>query len=93
MTRIDEGVTRPEASTIEVDGAAVSAYVGESLAAALLAAGQRAFRVTDSGVRGPFCNMGICFECVVEVDGVRVRACMTTVRAGMTVRTGVGGTD
>jgi predicted molibdopterin-dependent oxidoreductase YjgC len=93
MTRIDEGVARPEAFAIEVDGVAVNAYPGESLAAALLAAGRRAFRTTDSGVRGPFCNMGVCFECVVEVDGVRTRACMATVRAAMTVRTGVDGTD
>ena len=91
MTRIDDGVARPEAFTIAVDGAPVAAYAGESLAAVLLAVGIRSFRHTPSGPRGPYCNMGVCFECVVEVDGARTRACMTTARPGMRVRTGVDG--
>ena len=41
-------------------------------------------------MRGPYCNMGVCFECVIEVDGALVQACMTPVRAGMHVATGVG---
>jgi predicted molibdopterin-dependent oxidoreductase YjgC len=87
--RIEKGVTRPEAVTIDVDGEAMPAYPGESVAAALLAGGRRAFRVTEAGLpRGPFCNMGVCFDCLVEVDGRRLRACMTAVRPGMRVRTG-----
>jgi hypothetical protein len=87
--RLSEHVRRPPAVAIEVDGAPVTAFPGESLAAALLAAGRRTFRRARDGTpRGPFCNMGICFDCAVEVDGVAgVRACMTAVRAGMTVRT------
>ena len=87
MARIDEGVTRPPAFAIDVDGTSVPAHPGETVAAALLAAGIRAFRTTDTGPRGPFCNMGVCFECVVEIDGVRVRACMTAAREGMRVST------
>lgn len=77
--------------TITVDGRDVPAYPGEPLAAALLAAGYRAVRRTGGGApRGPYCNMGVCFECVVSVDGVpAVRSCLTDVRAGMRVRTGV----
>ena len=93
MTRIAEGVTRPAAFTIDVDGEAVEAYPGESLAAVLLAGGIRAFRTTASGPRGPFCNMGVCFECLVEVDGALLRACTTAARAGMRVRTGADGAD
>jgi D-hydroxyproline dehydrogenase subunit gamma len=89
MARIERGVTRTEPLTIDVDGMPMTAYAGESVAAVLLADGRRAFRSTAAGPRGPFCNMGVCFECVVEVDGVRSRACMTAVRAGMTVRTGL----
>lgn len=77
-----------------VDGQPVAAYPGETVAAALLAAGFRTFRSgTVGGPRGPVCNMGICFECVVTVDGVtNVRACMTPVRPGMKVeRSGTGG--
>ena len=88
--RVTEHVQRPAAVTIEVDGAPVTTYPGESLAAALLAAGRRAFGRTTSGApRGPFCNMGICYDCAVEIDGVAgVRACMAAVRAGMKVATG-----
>jgi D-hydroxyproline dehydrogenase subunit gamma len=91
-SRIEQGVRRPAAIEIQVDGEATVAVPGESLASALLASGRRAFRRTErrGEVRGPYCNMGVCFECVVEVDGVRTRACMTTVRAGMIVRTAVG---
>jgi predicted molibdopterin-dependent oxidoreductase YjgC len=89
MRRIEDGVWRPEAVTIEVDGETVAAYPGESVAAALLAAGRRTFRMTQTGaVRGPFCNMGVCFDCLVEVDGARARACMTAVQPAMKVRTG-----
>jgi predicted molibdopterin-dependent oxidoreductase YjgC len=89
MSRIEHDVRRPAPVTIEVDGEALAAYPGESLAAALLAAGRRAFRTTAGGEpRGPFCNMGVCFDCLVEVDGeANVRACMTPVREGMRVGT------
>jgi predicted molibdopterin-dependent oxidoreductase YjgC len=91
--RLDDGVTRPAPVAIEVDGSRVDVAPGESLAAALLAAGVRTFRRTPSGApRGPFCNMGVCFDCVVTVDGEScVRACMTAVRAGMRVETGADG--
>jgi aerobic-type carbon monoxide dehydrogenase small subunit (CoxS/CutS family) len=87
--RLGAGVTRPAAVTITVDGEPVAAPPGESVAAALLAAGRRSFGRTRSGApRGPFCNMGVCFECAVTVDGEPgVRACMAAVRAGMAIET------
>ena len=37
--------------------------------------------------RGPFCGMGVCFDCLVTVDGrPSQRACLTKVAAGMDVR-------
>jgi D-hydroxyproline dehydrogenase subunit gamma len=88
MQRIDSGVQRPTPATITVDGRATPAYPGESVAAALLASGHRTFRRSRRGEpRGPFCNMGVCFECVVEIDGARVRACMASVVGGMVVST------
>jgi predicted molibdopterin-dependent oxidoreductase YjgC len=43
--------------------------------------------VVSGEPRAPYCMMGVCFECLVEVDGVpNVQACMTSVREGMTVR-------
>jgi D-hydroxyproline dehydrogenase subunit gamma len=90
-SRIEQGVRRPAAIEIQVDGEATVAVPGESLASALLASGRRAFRRTErrGEVRGPYRNTGVCFECVIEVDGALVQACMTPVRAGMQVATGV----
>ena len=86
---MQDGVARPAVVTIEVDEGAIEAYPGESLATALLASGRHAFRWTSSGApRGPFCNMGVCFDCIVQVEGAgRVRACMTPVTPGMVVST------
>ena len=74
----------------EFDGRTTEALEGETIAAALSAAGVTTFRHTLSGrPRGLFCGMGACFDCVVTVDGrIGQRACMTPVVDGMVV-TGV----
>ena len=61
--------------------------LGENLAAALLVAGIMPFRRTPvSGApRGPFCMMGACFDCLVEIDGVTRQACMLTVTEDMAI--------
>lgn len=79
--------------TLSVDGAPVTARAGDSLAAALLAAGILACRTSavSGAPRGPYCMMGVCFECLVAVDGVGSRqACLTPVRDGMRVETQQG---
>lgn len=86
---------------IEIEGRSVEAARGETVAAAMLAAGLAAFRTTpvSGAARGPFCLMGACFDCLVEIDGVPNRqACMVRVAEGMRVRRmsgarGVGGAD
>jgi D-hydroxyproline dehydrogenase subunit gamma len=72
---------------VVLDGRPVQAYEGETLAAVLLAEGEIATRTTVGGEpRGIFCGMGVCFDCLVVVDGVpNTRACMTWVRDGMRV--------
>ena len=72
---------------ILVDGALVHARAGQSVAAALLACGERILRYTRASgePRGLYCAMGTCFECVVKVDGIIERACMREVRAGMRI--------
>lgn len=87
-----KGRQRGKRVTIRVNGALVAAYTGETLFAALLAAGIRTLRrsVNDPAktARGGFCGMGICQECRVTVDGLPDRrACMTAVREGMEVVT------
>jgi predicted molibdopterin-dependent oxidoreductase YjgC len=76
---------------LTVDGAAVRAPAGQSIAAALLAAGRPALRTSPGGApRGIYCGIGICQECRVHVAGRGiVRACLTPVEAGMNVTTGV----
>ncbi|MDO8775044.1 MAG: (2Fe-2S)-binding protein [Burkholderiaceae bacterium] len=80
---------QPLAVEILVEGRGVPAREGEMLAAALLNAGVVPFRHTPvSGQpRAPLCLMGVCFDCLVEVDGAQnVQSCMVQVRAGMKVR-------
>lgn len=83
------GVRRGAAVTVTVDGEPVQAHLGETIAAALLAhSGLPALRTTVGGnLRGVYCGMGVCFECLVMVDGVpNTRACVTWVRNGMEIR-------
>ena len=78
---------------IVVDGKPVEARLGDSVAAAMLAAGFVASRVTpvSGSARGAYCLMGVCFECIVSIDGVAGRqACLVPVRDGMQVVTGIG---
>jgi D-hydroxyproline dehydrogenase subunit alpha len=72
---------------IDVDGRAVSAEPGQTVAAALIGAGIAVFRRTPTGApRGIFCGMGVCFDCLVTVDGLAgQRACMTPARPGMRI--------
>jgi sarcosine oxidase subunit alpha len=74
------------------DGESVDAYEGETVASALLASGRRILRTSPrrGEPRGMFCGMGVCFDCAMTIDGeVGLRACMTLVRDGMSVETGV----
>jgi predicted molibdopterin-dependent oxidoreductase YjgC len=73
---------------VTFDGRPLDLPAGMTLAAALLAAGVGVLRATPvSGApRGPFCMMGACFDCLVEIDGIRVQACMTEVREGLAIR-------
>ena len=74
--------------TITIDGAPVAAEAGESIAAVLLRQDEiwsRTTPVTESR-RAPYCMMGVCFDCLAEVDGIAsVQTCLTTVRDGMRV--------
>lgn len=87
------GPTKLSTVTLTVDGERVAARDGDTVATALLAAGRLPLRrSTVSGApRAPFCQMGVCFECLVEIDGVADRqACLAAVRDGMRVSTDRG---
>jgi predicted molibdopterin-dependent oxidoreductase YjgC len=78
--------------TIVLDGEPVEAFEGETVAAVLLAQGKIETRRTVGGEpRGIFCGIGVCFDCLMVVDGVpNTRACMTWVREGLDVRSQQG---
>ena len=71
----------------------ITAKSGQSVGAALLAADVRKLRTTrfDQNPRGVFCGIGICFDCLVVIDGIASqRACIVEVKPGMKVQTQVG---
>ncbi|WIM09783.1 (2Fe-2S)-binding protein [Enhydrobacter sp.] len=88
--RLDEAAS---IVAIEVDGKTVRARSGDTVAAAMLAGGIDHCRTTPvSGApRAPYCLMGVCFECLVTIDGVGSRqGCLVPVRDGMRVETQQG---
>lgn len=72
---------------VTFDGRPYLLRKGGNLAAELLAAGVTTFRLTPvSGApRGPFCMMGACFDCLVEIDGIMRQACLIEVTEGLDV--------
>ena len=86
------GKGRGNPVTITFNGRPVAAFEGETVHAALSAAGIRKFRADSDGHgHGVFCGMGVCYECVVTVDGVEnQRACSTFVKDGMAVTFSTG---
>ena len=88
-SRIHGYATRGAGITIYLDDRPIRAFSGESVAAALMAAGIRAFRESRRGeARGPYCGIGNCYDCVLTVDGrPNVRTCNLQVRDGMALHT------
>ena len=80
----------------DFEGRAIAARPGDTVAAALLAAGETQFRTTPEKdrPRGPFCMMGICFDCLMVIDGEPNRqACQVLAADGMTVRRQIGAAE
>jgi predicted molibdopterin-dependent oxidoreductase YjgC len=78
---------------ITIDGAPFNAQIGDSVAAAVLAAGIAPFRRTaiSGAARAPYCMMGVCFDCLVRIDGAGNRqGCLVEVTEGMRIETQAG---
>lgn len=85
--------TEGPAIAVTIDGEAFNAREGDSVAAALLASGRGHCRTTPvSGAkRAPYCMMGVCFDCLVTVDGIGNRqGCLVRVHDGMRIETQQG---
>jgi hypothetical protein len=79
---------------ITFDGEPVAVLPGQTVAAALIAGGHPTWHETrgDGRPRGVFCGIGVCFDCLVQIDrSGPVRACLVTARPGDTVTTHRGG--
>ncbi|MFG3512655.1 (2Fe-2S)-binding protein [Streptomyces bobili] len=79
--------------TVMFDGREIEALPGQTVAAALWAVGVVAWRTTREGgrARGVFCGIGVCFDCLVTVDGrPGLRACLTPATPGADIRTQEG---
>lgn len=84
-------LTGPEAPslTISIDGVEVTAERGETVAAVLLRQNDLWCRLSpvSGGRRAPYCMMGVCFDCLAQVDGVAsVQTCLKSVNDGMKVQ-------
>ena len=76
--------------TIHIDGKPYPARTGDTVAAALLANGISHCRTTpvSDSPRAPFCMMGVCFDCLMTIDGAGNRqACLVPVREGLRIET------
>ncbi len=96
--RIENGITRGKPFDIFVNGQPVCAFDGETVGAALAAAGIRELRQTEQlqDPRGLYCCMGTCYGCLVTVNGQpNVKACVTPVQAAqqITLQEGYGKID
>jgi hypothetical protein len=79
---------RRETIAVTIDGEPFSARPGDTVAAALLASGRVALRSTPvtGAPRGPFCMMGVCFDCLVTIDDApNQQACLVLVAPGMRI--------
>lgn len=80
--------------TVEIDGRKVTCRKGDTVAAAVMLAGDEPYRrnPVSGGARAPYCMMGICFECLIEIDGIaNQQGCLRTVEPGMRIRRQEGG--
>ncbi len=91
--RLEE--TPQQTVTVIIDGRPYQVPAGESAAAAVLASGIRHTRTTpiSGAARAPLCLMGVCYECLMVIDGQpNRRACQERVHEGMQIelQQGVG---
>lgn len=93
--RLDEAQRQAQGTPVRVtvNGAELQCRAGDSVAAALFAGGMQACRDTAVGEvpRGPYCMMGVCYDCLVTIDGqANQQGCMTAVREGMKIERQLG---
>jgi D-hydroxyproline dehydrogenase subunit gamma len=74
--------------TLYINGNSHTVVRGTTVLSALVASGYKRLRKSRKleEARGPLCGMGVCYECLVTVNGMpNQRACMTEVENHMKV--------
>lgn len=87
---------RAPEQTFTFDGGAIPVQPGQSVGAALVGAGIRSWRTTrkNGRPRGLFCGIGICYDCLITIDGVPNQcACLTPAKPGMQVASDEAGEE
>ena len=89
-----DSADRPDTVTVTLDGKSVTLPTGMTVAAALFSIGESISRVSPTSQKpcSPHCLMGVCFECMMEIDGVQRQACLTEVHEGMVIDRHLNGT-
>ncbi|HCY83520.1 MAG TPA: NAD(FAD)-dependent dehydrogenase [Desulfobacteraceae bacterium] len=79
--------TRTETVFVILDGTAVALPKDVSVAAGLLGIGEMISRISPSSQKpcSPHCLMGVCYECMMEINGVQRQACLTDPEEGMVI--------
>lgn len=78
---------------VEIDGREVSCLEGDTVAAVVILNGPQPYRrsILSGTARAPYCMMGICFECLIEIDGVpNQQGCLRNVEQGMVIKRQLG---
>ena len=86
--RMNNAITDSKTVTLTIEGKEITAYQGDTVAAAMLVAGFTYTRITPEKEkrRAPYCMMGICFDCLVEINGIpNQKSCQILVQEGMRV--------
>ncbi len=81
-------IKEEEKIDVLINGKIIKAFKGETIASTLLSNEYFAFKKNrkSSELRGPFCGMGVCFECLVTVNkDSRLQACVTQIEEGMEI--------
>jgi predicted molibdopterin-dependent oxidoreductase YjgC len=74
---------------IDIDGHPVACREGDTVAAVVMLHGSKPYRrsILSGLERAPFCMMGVCFDCLIEIDGVpNQQGCLRRVEPGMRIR-------
>ena len=79
--------TKQEMASVILDSHPITLPADINVAAALLSVGEIISRISPASQKpcSPHCLMGVCYECLMEIDGINRQACMTKVKEGMVI--------